>query len=210
MILYFLIFFLLQANSHLESGMIIIENSLHYFVSEKTSSKLLIKKFNENQTPVHQYIQVNYVLNDKKQIISLSLSSAFKKIFDSSHQQMQRAESLMAKRLFNQAVLVLDSIKKIYPNFPYLITSYIYIYQQEKNLNKISELDKSLKNYEKYMTRQENAFAYFLLYQAWRDLSEPEKKEAFKKFALNNLEKSNNLDPDPEKLRILNQLKNQK
>ena len=153
-----------------DTGYIIYNSSTAFFVSDKHNKAFKITSWDESNTAINQYIEVEYLLNKDNEIENLKVSESFAKISHKSNRLMEIAETHLNKREFKFAKQYLDSILLINDKFPYLLHSYLYLYTQTKDESQISNLNNYFNKNLRYYQKKEISDYFYELHIFYKQL----------------------------------------
>jgi hypothetical protein len=153
-----------------DSGYIIYKSSVPFFFSDKYKKAFEIKKWDEGKTAIHQYIEVEYELRDNNTLDNFTITNSFSEKSKRTNQLMEIAEKHINRREFSTAIIYLDSLSDINNKFPYLLHSYIYVYTETKNEEKINFLNTLFNENLKYYHKKEISDYYYGLYIFYKQL----------------------------------------
>lgn len=156
--------------------------------------------------PVHQWgeFEINIQNNE---INSIKFSLEFQGIFQNAHNLMTKAEGNIPRRKFDDAINNLDEILNIYPEFPYLYSTYFTISDMKIDPDLCERAVVAFKKARPRLYISEIANTYFRLYQAYLHFYDIQKRKEFLDQAFDALNKSIDAKADPERKELLLRLK---
>lgn len=179
-------------------GQIKYHHSLPFF-HQVGKDSVFVASYNEAQLPVYQQIEVAFSSENGK-LANMRFTPAFAETFKKTHALMERAEKRLQRRDFAAANAALDSIRAMYPFYPYLYSTYFILAQKTEDESLVRAHLSAFETNAPLFHKNERSQTYYELYEFYRDAKHPKKALAF-------LQKSHAILPNADKQRILNALR---